>query len=310
MPKIISNIVFTRNRPLQLEGYLESLYRHFPKGLLQTYIIYKVDLFDSEYSQLFQKYPDCIVIEETGFHDDFVALIDRLETKYILFGTDDVVYFDSVDFGIIDQTFGAFPDDIFGFSLRLSLDYVKSGSDVVEEFTVAGQAVYRINWKKGKLPNTKYPFELDSTVYQTDLVRKVVKKVAKDYPILKKLFNPTSLHVKLLKRIISMKNFLVSIDTFFNPNTLESYCYRWCRNHKGKVPSYIYFQKICSTAIQINTVNTFSNEKNFIRPVKGKSVIELNEKYRSGLRLDIEAIEKNKPRATHVWSEYFKLKRL
>ena len=28
--KKVSNIVFTRNRPLQLEGYLRSLYRFFP----------------------------------------------------------------------------------------------------------------------------------------------------------------------------------------------------------------------------------------------------------------------------------------
>jgi hypothetical protein len=34
---MISNIVFTKNRPLQLGGYLESLYKHFfQRELFQT----------------------------------------------------------------------------------------------------------------------------------------------------------------------------------------------------------------------------------------------------------------------------------
>ncbi len=49
MLKSISNIVFTKNRPLQLDAYLTSLYRHAPEELIQTYVIYKVELFDEQY---------------------------------------------------------------------------------------------------------------------------------------------------------------------------------------------------------------------------------------------------------------------
>ena len=51
---------------------------------------------------------------------DFVSLMEKIDSKYILFGTDDVVYYDSVSFAVIDAAFEKFPHDIFGFSLRLS----------------------------------------------------------------------------------------------------------------------------------------------------------------------------------------------
>ncbi len=118
MDKKISNIVFTKNRSLQLEGYLEGLYRNFPEELIQTYILYKQELFDNEYQQLFQRYSNCIVVRENDFSTDFFKILNQLNTKYMLFGIDDVVYFDSVNFDVIDETFNKFSRDIFGFSLR------------------------------------------------------------------------------------------------------------------------------------------------------------------------------------------------
>jgi hypothetical protein len=139
------------------------------------------------------------------------------------------------------------------------------------------------------------------------LVKKIVNRVAKDYPTLKKIFNPNSLRVKFFKRLISMKNFLRSLNTFFNPNSLELFCYWWCKNHKWKLPGYLFFQKICSTAIQINTVNIFAGKDDYIHSLKGNSVIELNEKYRSGFRLDIDFVTRKRPISTHSGAELFKL---
>jgi len=58
--KIISNIAFTRNRPLQLDAYLESVYAYFPSEIIQTHVVYEVELFDKEYQRLFRKYVDCM----------------------------------------------------------------------------------------------------------------------------------------------------------------------------------------------------------------------------------------------------------
>src|SRR4030042_4198111 len=113
MKKLISNILFTKNRPLQLDAYLQSLYKHLTAEILQTYVLYKQELFDEEYKQLFSKYKCCEVINENEFHRDFLNILDKIDTKYILFGIDDVVYFDSTSLEVIDQTFSQFSDDIF-----------------------------------------------------------------------------------------------------------------------------------------------------------------------------------------------------
>lgn len=310
MSKQISNIVFTKNRPLQLNGYLESLYKFFPAVLIQTYIIYKPDLFGNEYKQLFKKYPDCIVIEEKDFHSDCVKLINKVNTKYILFGIDDVVYFDKADFGIIDRTFAEHSDDIMGFSLRFSpdTDFLKNSGDEITEIEVANQKVYCLNWKEGKKPNSRYPFELCATVYRTDTVKKIINSSQNNNPIIKGLFSPCSAFIKALSKVICVRAILKSFGYFFSPNTLESWDCRWCQNNADKVPARLYFQKLCASAIQVNMVNTSTKNKSDNYPEY--TVEALNEKYKQGYRLDTGFISTNKPPRMHCGKEYFKLLKL
>lgn len=307
MGKAISNIVFTRNRPLQLDGYLQSLYRHMPEERIQTYVLYKVDLFDEEYAELFKRFPKTTVIREKDFHDDFVNLLERLDTKYVLFGTDDVVYYDSVDFAVIDRAFETFADDIFGFSLRLAPQSLRDQAEDVAEMECADEQVYRINWQRARSRNGRYPFELNSTVYLTSFVRRILKPVAKEYPRLRRIFAAESLPGRALGRFFQMKNFRIALDTFHDPNALEGHCYRWCKTHKRTVPACLYFQKACASAVQINRVNVTVDN-----PVDGSAqhaVQALNEKYRQGYRFDFEVLEKRKPQTTHVGSEHFALVR-
>jgi hypothetical protein len=52
--------------------------------------------------------------------------------------------------------------------------------------------------------------------------------------------------------------------------------------------------------VNTTTKDSFDGSKDY-------TVETLNEKYKQGYRLDIEAIEKNKPKQTHAGGEYFKL---
>lgn len=302
---MISNIVFTKNRPLQLDAYLESLHRYFPSELIQTYIIYKAELFEEEYEQLFRKYPNCTVIRENDFHSDFLKLLSQISTKYILFGIDDVVYFDSVDFDIIDETFNKFGEDIFGFSLRFSKENTKDGNDPISETTVAGQTIYSLNWTQGRTPATRYPFELCATVYPTALVKRVINSVINSNPAIKELFSPSSALIKALGRTKLKRKVLKHFGYFFSPNTLESWNCRWCQNHSDQLPGLLYFQKLCASAIQVNMVN--ATDRKVFNGSADYTVEALAEKYRQGYRLDIDYITKNKPTDTHSSQEYFKL---
>lgn len=306
--KIISNIIFSMNRPLQLEAYLESLHRHIPQELIRTYIIYKKDLFDEQYLEVFKRFEGCIVIREKDFHKDFVGLIEQIDTKYILFGTDDVIYYDSVSFDIIDRIFERFGDDIFGFTLRLCPQNLSPEDDKFSPLQVDGETIYRLSWKDAQTRNAKYPFELNSTIYRTSLVKKILGPVAKARPFLQKIFAKDSLIGGFLGSVMSMKHLLISISTFRDPNTLEGYCHKWCARHKSRLPSCLFFQKLCASAIQVNIVNTSVDN-----PTDGtdKQTVEvLNEKYKHGYRFDIKGIEKNKPKATHAGREYFSLTKI
>ncbi|KPL22263.1 MAG: hypothetical protein AMJ75_08380 [Phycisphaerae bacterium SM1_79] len=305
MEKTISNIVFTKNRPLQLEAYLESLYRHFPAELIQTYIIYKVELFDAHYEELLRKYSHCIVVREREFSGDFLKLLAQIDTKYILFGVDDVVYFDSVDLAVIDAVFDEYAGDIFGFSMRLSKDSLRDSGDAINEMTVRGETIYRLDWRNGRIPTTRYPFELCATIYRTSLVRKILCSSRKGSALLERLFAPGSPVVWTLGRVFSARSILKRFGYFFNPNTLESWNCRWCQNHGDQLPGCLFFQKQCASAIQVNMVNTSTDS---ITEGGAEHTVEaLADKYREGYRLDIDFVSRNKPAGTHGGPEFFKL---
>ncbi len=305
MGKLITNIVFTKNRPLQLDAYLESLYQHLPRELIRTHILYRPDLFDEQYDGLFRQFGDCIVTRERNFHDDFLGILEKIETKYVLFGTDDEVYFDSVDFALIDKVFGLFGKDIFGFSLRLAPVNLARENDRISRVGINEGEVYKLNWKKANSKNGKYPFALNGTIYRTELVKKIVRNVAEDSPLLKKLFPRASMRIRFLSYVVSMKNFMASLETFCSPNTLEGHCYRWCKTHKWKLPDCLYFQKLCASVIQVNRVNTTIDN-----PIDGGdeyAVQSLNEKFKEGYRFDVQSLETNRPGSTHTGKEYFRL---
>ena len=308
MSEIITNIVFTKNRPLQLEAYLESLYRVFPQELIQTYIIYKVELFEDEYKQVFRKYSDCVVIKENDFHRDFLTVLSKVDAKYILFGIDDVVYFDCVDFGVIDKTFAKYTGDIFGFTLRFGKDVIINGGDAVSETVMAGQTVYSIDWTQGKTTTTRYPFELCATIYPTALVKKVIDNVMNGNPLIRGLFSPSSALMKLLGKSKLRRKILKRFGYFYTPNTLESWNCRWCQKHSDKLPSYLYFKKLCASAMQVNMVNT--STKNDFDNSAEHTVEALNEKYKTGYRLDIDFVCNNKPEGTHCGVECFQITKL
>ena len=308
MKKVISNIVFTKNRPLQLDAYLESLYKYFPSELIQTYILYKAELFEGEYEQLFSRYPTCIVVRERDFSGDFFKILKQIETKYILFGIDDVVYFDSVEIGLIHVAFEIAGDDIFGFSLRFGYNVLNNGGDKVAEDEIEGQKVYKLNWQGGQTENTSYPFELCATIYRTELVKKIIHSSRSHNKLATILFSPDSVLIKGLRKLRmagKAKRVLKDFGFFYNPNVLEYWVCKWCKENAGNLPAYIYFQKASASAIQVNLVNI---RKSRVAYEDQEHAVEtLNEKYQKGWELDIDFIAKHKPTDTHCGKESFKL---
>jgi len=266
-----------------------------------------VELFEAEYDELFSRYPDCIVIRESDFHSDFMNVLDQVDTKYILFGIDDVVFFDSVDLDLIDRTFREHESNILGFTLRFSPESLKNSNDIIDDFTVGDQKIFRLNWKNGQTPHSRYPFELCCTIYPTELVKRIISGTMSNDPVIKKLFSPNAPLIKGLQKTKFARKILKSFGYFFSPNTLESWPCRWCQNNSSQLPLFTYFQKVCATAIQVNMVNT--STKNTFDGSDKHTVETLNDKYKQGYRFDIGFITPNDPPPISCGQQYFKLKK-
>jgi len=308
MAKLISNIVFTKNRPLQLHGYLESLRRFLPVEVIQTYILYKPELFDSEYGYCFSQFPDCRVVRETDFHYDLLNILERIDTPYVLFGIDDVVYFDSVPLDTIEKTFHYFQNDLFGFSLRLDACQMPEDqqSGNLNQTELDDRTICTVDWTKGQSSNARYPFELCATVYRTETVRYILSEMMLQNKLIHRLFAPSAPLTRLVGKIYPRRKLLKSLGYFFNPNTFESWACRYVQRHSGRFGRLLAFEKICASAIQVNMVNT--STVNEVDDSAELTVEALNAKYKQGWRLDIDWLSQNRPQATHADAKYFRLK--
>lgn len=305
MRERIANIVFSKNRPLQLEGYLRSLYRYWPEALMQTVVVYKPELFEHEYGSVFRKFNEIRVVKERDFHSDVLSVLARTEAEYVLFGIDDVVFFDGLDFSIIDKIFGRAGDSIFGFALRFGPESREVRDDEITSEHVDGQTVYKLDWTKGKSVHSRYPFELCCTFYRTSLVWQILNGLLSTNVIAKKFFRPDSGLIKALWAIGSARSVLKRFGYFFSPNTFESWPCRWSQDNSARLPHYTYFQKLCASAIQVNMVNT--STANTFDGTLDQCVEKLNEEYRQGFRLDIDYVARNKPSSMSCGHDYFKL---
>jgi hypothetical protein len=310
MNKAVTNIVFTKNRPLQLEAYLRSMYQHFPAELMQTYVIYKKSddgEFANEYQAVFSNFKDLQVVDEKDFNSDLMGVINEVQTKYILFGIDDVVFFDSVDFGLIDKIFDQAGDDIFGFTLRFGEEIRLNGKDNIIDEQVGTSTVYKFDWTQGKTSHTRYPFELCCTFYRTDLVKRIFRGTMSQSKTAQKLFAPNSLLVKALPFNLR-RSLLKHFGFFFSPNTLESWPCRWSQQNSDSLPRFTYFQKLCCSAVQVNIVNT--STANAADGTEEHTVEALNEKFKQGYRMDTDYVAKNPPSELACGRKFFRLKKI
>lgn len=300
----ITNIVFTKNRPLQLDGYLSGLNEVFGGNFVKTVVLYKPELFGDEYRQVFTQF-NCNVVNEKDFHQDLLDIIKSVDTEYILFGIDDVVYFDKVDWKVIEWAFADFGKDLLGFSFRFDIrqmDADKKADNIIAK-AFDEKTIYTVDWTEGQTKSSRYPFELCATIYRTEDIKNIIKGTMSPGSPFGSFFKPSSYLVKLLGKIYSKRKLLKSFGYFFNPNTFESWCCRYVQQNKDKFGRLLAFERICASAIQVNMVNTSTD--NAIDKSDELTVESLNEKYKQGWRIDIEAIKKLNIFNTHGAKEHF-----
>jgi len=163
-------IVFSKDRPLQLHAYLESM-SHYASEKPD-----RISVLTSEvYTETEKAFPDVQWhIDGLDFDKSLRHLIVESNEPYLLFGCDDVVFFRPWSFlwakKILDES-----PDILGVSLRLGSNTRGSGSI----WRLGDGKAHRdhITWRwtgKGLSEHWCYPFEVMGTIYRRESVMQVL----------------------------------------------------------------------------------------------------------------------------------------
>lgn len=163
---MLSVIVFSKDRPLQLHGYLESLL-HYSNVVEEDITVILKETNGLSYKNVKNSFKRVQWIEQTVFFDNLTEAIKKAK-DYLMFGCDDVVFSSSFRF---EEAISLLKSnlEIFGFSLRL-------GSNIYPKqvhFSKSGKMLIW-DWTKTDSPSWNYPWELDATIYNKADVIKII----------------------------------------------------------------------------------------------------------------------------------------
>ena len=168
MPSII---VFSKDRPMQLHGYLESLLIYSDAQQKDITVLY-CQTPGIEYGRVIESFPHVRWVKEKVFHSDLVNAIND-SRDFIMFGCDDVLFIGafSLEFAvnILHKN-----SHIFGFSFRLGVNIQPNPKSLIQD-----QGYIEWSWKAAKESHYNYPWELMGTLYRKTDVQKMLSKYNK-----------------------------------------------------------------------------------------------------------------------------------
>jgi hypothetical protein len=155
-------VVFSRDRAMQLDAFLQSVELYIPSLFDELVVIYRAtdESFRAGYERLREDRPEATWVAETSFRDDLLAL--RGDERLLVFHTDDDVYFRPV---------GEFElgEDEVCFSLRLGLNttysYPLDTDEALREARVFGDRV-SWSWRLQDLGSYRYPLSVNGHVFR------------------------------------------------------------------------------------------------------------------------------------------------
>jgi len=249
--KDIVTVVFSYNRPLQLDLLLKSLRLHCKNyDELDVNVLYKVDN-----TEIANKYRQCSLenegvhfIKENNFQYDLGNIFPNYE--HIMFLTDDSIFTRSFNTNDATNLFES-NEETLGFSLRLgqNLDYCYSLSkeQSVPTHAVDGK-IMLWNWTSAE-SDWNYPLEVSSSIYKMSTIYRIQDSCA-----------------------------------FQNPNFLEWFMDQFKKNFAEKHPMMACYKESVAFSAPINKVSK-GNENN--QGEKEENSIEtLLTKYDEGMRVN------------------------
>jgi hypothetical protein len=257
-------IIWSKNRPAQLDCLLRSIKKYF-NDVGNIFIIYT-----STTSEFNSGYNKCVLKEyglntnfigEKDFNSDFKDILNnKIMTKYFLGISDDNVFIHNTN---LPATFELQENEI-AFSLRLSNNATfcqpRNLDQKVPIFEYKENNIIKWNWvNEGQMSDYGYPLPIDSNIYRTDFIRNCLNNVQ-----------------------------------FNTPAEAEVYLDHHCKDYSK--PFMRSFTDCKLVSICANSVYQGYQNINM-----GISLEELNNKWLSGLQIKLPEVN---PNACHIFYTY------
>ena len=167
MPPVVA-IVFSKDRPMQLEATLRSLLATCTDpSLLQVKVLYLAtsDAMNRRYERVAAAFPGVHLLPEKGFQETLLGALG--DASHVLFVVDDALFVRAWSLGGVLAALERNPESL-GFSLRLGRNtthcYPLDRAQALPAFEQDGE-VLAFDWTRAEL-DFGYPLEVSSSVYR------------------------------------------------------------------------------------------------------------------------------------------------
>jgi glycosyltransferase involved in cell wall biosynthesis len=175
-------IIFSYNRPLQIEALLHSTERI--TNLQNIYVLYRSseESFDTAYDELINLYPNVHFQKQHDAPHDFkpllLEILNHSSAEYICFAVDDIIITDSFD--IQTCTDALKQTEAYGFYLRLgkniTYSYTYNMPITPPKLTHIIDDIYLFNFE-GNQSYWAYPNTVDMTIYKKKTILPILQEL-------------------------------------------------------------------------------------------------------------------------------------
>lgn len=261
----IQVLVFSKDRPLQLDGTLCSFFAHCldPQNVVVR-VLYKASsaVSHSLYRQVMREHEHVAFVEENDFRKDVLFLLSLHE--WVVFLVDDNIFIRDFSLSELADRTQSCPDAL-GFSLRLGANatycYALNKIQHLPDFEAVSESILKYRWT-GAECDFGYPLEVSSSLYRTADILPVVRDIA-----------------------------------FSNPNTFEAELSRQTVRFQDSHPVLLCSSQSLAFCAPVNLVQQVCGNR-----VGGRteySAETLMRQFADGFRLDITDYDKFLPQACH-----------
>lgn len=169
---MIHFICFSYNRPLQIHGYLTSLFNQCQGDFKVSVLVRVSNQYAHAYRALHDEFKMVDFVQETNFSDDVRKLVSSAQAELTCFGCDDVVFVEPFTTDAIHHAFVT--HSLLGLSLRLGDNITRDmfGAELSQPLFLKSDTDW-LHWSVDDPASTgdwAYPWEVLGTVYQTAFV--------------------------------------------------------------------------------------------------------------------------------------------